>query len=127
QSRFSLFVSFGVNSEDVFGLSLPYALDREPGDWSDMYGDRNNTPGRRVQRTLLVEPLFLGSGIFHVALLLFEPHVAAPQLFFQFWSDALTKTGKRKCLYVNSEGARQNRLCLLVLPIFFNSYRLVFG
>jgi hypothetical protein len=71
----------------------------------------------RFQRTALVEAFFLGGGVFLVALLLFEPHLAEPQPFFLLWPDALAKAGKRKCLDIHREGTWQNRISLLVLAI----------
>ena len=82
QLRFGLLLPRGIDSENVFGLILRYALDRESGDCSDMYGDRKNTPRRCFQRTAVVDALFLGGRLFQVALLLFDPHLAEPQLLF---------------------------------------------
>src|SRR6266849_853487 len=122
-----LLFAFGIDSENVFALSLRQAFNFASRNLTNMHGDRKHAPRSRAQGTKLIDTLFFSSDVFQIALLLFEPHVTKPQIFFQLWPDAIAKAGQRQRLNVQRERARQDRLSVLMLAIFLDGDGFVFG
>ena len=69
----------------------------------------------------LIAAFFLRSNVIKITLLLFQTHVAKPEDAFELWSDTVAKVRQRERFDVQRIGARQNRIGVLMFPIFFQS------